>query len=332
MPWFAAAPLFLFSLLATLIAAQLFARRLDRLGVRFGFPETLIGLLTALAADGPELASALFALAKGAHNVSIGVLVGSNAFNLAAMIGVSVLLAGCVRLRLEALLLEGVFGALVTLLAAAVLLGWIAAPIAAVAAAGLAVPYLLTVVGGSELILRGRRLLGASESRLLGVTLAQRPRHTSGPQTDRPTHHLLGLVVFDITVIVAGSAGMVQAALALGDHWHVSRAALGVLVLAPLTSIPNAMTGVRLGRAGRSAALIGEAFNSNTINLAGGVLIPALLTPLATLDGTATLQLACLLVMTFLCLGLLADPRGMRRAGALVLIGLYAGFVVTQLV
>jgi cation:H+ antiporter len=195
----------------------------------------------------------------------------------------------------------------------------------------MAVPYLVLVVGCSELLLRARSRLSASESRLLGMALAQRPRRrATGESGDRPTHHLLGLVLVDLTMIIAGSAGMVQSALALGDRWHVSRAVLGVLILAPLTSIPNAITGVRLGRAGRAAALIGEAFNSNTINLAGGVIIPALLVPLAALDATATLQLAWLVVMTGICLALLADPRGLRRGGALALIAMYAGFVATQ--
>src|SRR5579859_1214737 len=142
MSWIAATPLFIVSLVVTLTAAQLFARRLDRLGVRFGFPEALIGLLTALAADGPEISSALFALFRGAHNVSVGLLVGSNAFNLAAMIGVSALLAGCVRLRREALMLEGLFGAAITLLAAAVLLRWLSPGLAAALAVCLLVPYL----------------------------------------------------------------------------------------------------------------------------------------------------------------------------------------------
>ena len=91
-----AVPLFAVSLAVTLAAARLFARRLDRLGIRFGFPEALVGLLTALATDGPEVTTALVALAKGAHSVSVGVLVGSNAFNLAATIGLSALLAGSV--------------------------------------------------------------------------------------------------------------------------------------------------------------------------------------------------------------------------------------------
>src|SRR4029077_14722935 len=94
----AAAPLFVLSLAVTLLAARLFARRLDHLGVRFGFPEALIGLLTALAADAADISSALSALIRGAHDWSVGVLVGSSSFNLAAMIGVSGLLAGCVAI------------------------------------------------------------------------------------------------------------------------------------------------------------------------------------------------------------------------------------------
>src|SRR6478672_656844 len=58
-----ALPLFCLSLAVTLGAAGLFADRLDHLGPRIGLSEPLVGLLTALAADGPEIASALIALA-----------------------------------------------------------------------------------------------------------------------------------------------------------------------------------------------------------------------------------------------------------------------------
>jgi len=322
----AAAPLFVLSLTVTLLAARLFARRLDHLGVRYGFPEALIGLLTALAADGPEISSALYALIRGAHDVSIGVLVGSNAFNLAAMIGISGLLAGCVRVARGALVVEGSIGVAITLLAAAVLLGWLGAASAALIAVVLLVPYLLIVLGGL------RSMAGRSETiARLASSLSQRPVGGRGESRSNPTHHLLALIVLDVGLIIAGSAGMVQTALSLGDSWQVSRAALGVLVLAPLTSIPNAMTGVRLGLASRSAALVGETFNSNTINLGGGVIAPALFTGLAALTATAKLELAWLLGMTVATVALLARRGGMRRPGASLLILLYVGFVAVEL-
>ena len=286
-----AIPVFAVSLAVTLASARLFASRLDRLGVRFGFPEALIGLLTALAADGPEIASALFALTKGADTVSVGVLVGSNAFNLAAMIGVTGLLVGSVRLRREALLLEGLVGAAITVIAAAVLLRWMSAAIAAALAALLLMPYLLIVIGGGELLAHHRYIGRLTQPLAQALDQRSRTDRQRIPSSD-PTRHLLALILLDVTLIVAGSAGMVQSALALGDRWHVSSAVLGTLVLAPLTSIPNAITGIRLGIARRGAALVGETFNSNTINLGAGVIVPALFVSLSALSSRAAVPTA----------------------------------------
>ena len=332
MPPALAAPLFLVSLIVTLAAARLFARRLDRLGVRFGFPEALIGLLTALAADGPEISSALFALFKGAHDVGVGVLVGSNGFNLTAMIGLSALLTGRVRLPREVLLLEGTVALLVTVVAGALLLGWLSPGIAAGCGVLVLIPYLVLVLVGARLLDRH-----ADRPRSLAARLAGALHEHPGPERPpdaltNPTHHLLALIVLDVAVIVAGSAGMVQTALTLADHWHISGAILGVLILGPLTSIPNAATAVRLGRAGRGAALVGETFNSNTINLAAGVIIPSLFVTLAAISTVGKVQLGWLLVATLLTLFLLGRPGGMRRAGAAALIVMYFAFVVGTLV
>lgn len=324
-----AAPLFVVSLAVTLAAARLFARRLDRLGIRFGFPEALVGLLTALAADGPEVTSALVALAQGAHNVSVGVLIGSNAFNLAAMIGLSALLAGSVWLPREVLVLEGLIGAAITLVAVAVLLRWLAPVVAAILAACVVVPYVGLLIRGPRPLTRG--LLPHRLAEPLAVALEQRkhPDRPVGASPD-PTH-LLARIVLDVVLIVAGSIGMVQAALALSDRWGIARPVLGVVILAPLTSIPNALTAVRLGLASRGSALVGEAFNSNTINLAVGVVAPALFVSLAGLSGTAEVAVWWLIAMTALTLVLLALPGGMRRLGAAALLLSYLGFVAFYL-
>jgi cation:H+ antiporter len=316
----------------TLAAARLFARRLDRLGVRFGFPEALIGLLTALAADGPEISSALFALAKGAHDVGVGVLVGSNGFNLAAMIGLSAVLSGRVRIPREVLALEGAVGLLVTVLASALLLGWLGPAAASGLSAIVLLPYLTLVIGGARLLERRAHRPRSPVARLARA-LHEHPGPERPPDTStNPTHHLVALIVADLALIVAGSAGMVESALTLGSHWHISNAILGTLILGPLTSIPNAATAVRLGLAQRGAALVGETFNSNTINLVAGVILPSLFVTLAAVGTLGKLQLAWLLAANLLTLGLLARPGGMRRTAGAALIGLYFAFAAGTLV
>lgn len=323
-----ALPLLVLSLTLTLAAARTFARRLDRLGVSFGLPEAVIGLLTALAADGPEISSALIALVKGQHGVSVGVLVGSNAFNLAAMVGVSALLAGAVTVRRGALVLEGAMGLLATLLAAAVLLGDVVPWVAMIVLVGASAAYLFALMRGSAVRLRspssGNARKGTAEDDHGQST------HRKQEVADARAHHALW-IVSDVALILAGSFGMVEAAVALGGHWDISGALIGVLLLGPLTSIPNAATGVRLGLGRRGSALVSETLNSNTINLGAGVIAPALFTSVVVSTDTGRIGLAWLLVMTVLCLACLAREGGARRGTGIALVLMYVGFVAVQL-
>ena len=324
-----ALPLFVVSLAVTLGAAATFARRLDRLGARFGLPEVVIGLLTAVAADGPEISSALAALSKGSHAAGVGVIVGSNAFNLAAMIGLSALLAGGVRVARQTLILEGSVGLAVTAVVIALLLGALSATVAVAILACVLAPYLALVIGGPQLAARFRVPL---LDRMVEHA-AQEGEDRQSPHSEAhfATHRQISLMALDVLLIVIGSIGMVQAALSLGGRWGIGPALVGALVLGPLTSLPNAFTGVRLGLAKRGAALVSETLNSNTINLVAGVAIPSLFVELTAHSSTDRLDVALLAAMTAVTLALLGPRRGIGRRGGAAVVGLYAVFVAIQL-
>jgi cation:H+ antiporter len=324
-----ASPLFVLSLVVTLAAAAVFAGRLDRVGVQLGMPEALLGLLTAVAADGPEIAAAVAALVSGARGVSLGVVAGSNIFNLAAMIGLGALLAGRVHLPRAALVLEGTVAGLCTLSAVALILGLMSAPIACLLFAVVLVPYTVLLVRGPGAV---RRLaLPKRFARHLAHALAERehPPTRVGSELEEARSHALPMLAA-VALIVAGSVGMVQTALTLADAWHVPRTLVGVLVLAPLTSIPNAYTGVRLGLGHRGSALVSETLNSNTINLAGGVVVPGLFVSLGAVSTSVRIDVAWLLATTVAALLLLGGRRGMSRAGGASIVSLYLVFVAVQ--
>jgi cation:H+ antiporter len=326
-----ALPLFVVSLAVTLSAAATFARRLDQLGAKFGLPEVIIGLLTAMAADGPEVSSALAALSKGAHEAGVGVIVGSNAFNLAAMVGLSALLAGRVRVGRETLIVEGSAGLAVTAIGIALLLGALSAILAVVLLACVLVPYLALVIAGPRLATRLRVPRAVHRVIDHAVEEGEHPGR-SHPAAHFATHRQVALMVLDALLIVVGSVGMVQAALSLGERWGIGSALIGALVLGQLTSLPNALTGVRLGLAKRGAALVTESLNSNTINLVAGVAVPSLFVTLTAHSTTERLDLALLAVMTAATVALLRRPHGMRRGGGAAVVALYFLFVLIQLV
>src|SRR5207253_9878631 len=146
-----AAPLFVASIALMLLASAVFARRLDRIGLRLGLPEALLGLLTALAADAPEVSSAIAALVQHEHALAVGVVVGSNAVNLAAMLGVSALVACRVRARHETLELEAFVGLWLLAVMLVVVSGGVAATTGGVLVAVVAVPYVLLLAAGPRL-------------------------------------------------------------------------------------------------------------------------------------------------------------------------------------
>jgi cation:H+ antiporter len=335
-----AIPLFLVSFAATIAAAEFCARRLDELGVRLGMPEALLGFLTALASDAPELASAVVALLKGARDVSLGVVVGSNIFNLAAMIGVSALLVGSVRIRREVALLEGLVALLVTLVSGALVLRWLS-PWPAVALLALfLVPYLVLLARGPDVFRRLPFRLRFATRLAAELDEAYRPQpspaHSApfAPAADElhtgPIWIPATLMVPAVAVIILGATGMVETSLTLATRWHLPHVVVGVFVLATLTSLPDTYMAIRLALARRGLAVVSATFHSNTLNLVGAVMLPALIVAVAPVTGLVKFDLAWLLGITIVAVLLLSRRRGADRPGGILLVAFYLAFVAVH--
>ena len=93
--------------------------RLERVGERLEISEALLGILAALAADAPEITASITALLHHQATVGAGVVLGSNVFNLAALLGLGAVVAGRIHLHRKVVLFSG---AVAMLVAAACLL------------------------------------------------------------------------------------------------------------------------------------------------------------------------------------------------------------------
>jgi cation:H+ antiporter len=323
-----AIPVFLASIALMLGASAVFAQRLDHIGLRLGLPETLLGLLTALAADAPEISSAIAALVQGQHAVAVGVVVGSNAFNLAAMLGLSAIVAGRVRARHEALELEAFVGLWFVAVMLAVAAGGLGATAGAWLVAAVAIPYVALLTVGPRI---ARRLpLGGAESRFIHRSFGEAHRHARPLDSRHEAGRLAVILLLALSVIVAGSVAAVRAATDLAHAWSVPDALVGVIVLAILTSLPNAWTGVRFGLQQRGSALMSETLNSNSINIVAGLALPAALGALAGFSRLVIFDLAWLFAMTAAALVLFGKREGAGRTAGVFLVVLYAVFLAVQ--
>jgi len=317
----------------TLGAGEGLVRGIDAIGAGLGLNGGLMGLLTALGADSPEIAAALVALFTGASDVGVGVIIGSNIVNIAALLGLSAVIAGRVSIASDQLGLHGGAALMVTLIVGAEVLQVIPALLAGGLLLLILVPYV------AILALRPRQV-GALPAPIRVPLHALMPRPEEDPATrggdrgddDAGLGRNLLLVAGALAVIAGGSIGLVQATLTLGDAFGLPRGLVGVLILAGLTGLPNAYTAVRLARQGRGPAVVSEALNSNTINLVVGIGLPALLIGLGRPGHYVPLELAWLIGMTVVVLALLARGGGLNRAEGAALLGLYLAFVAVRVV
>ena len=99
---------FLAGAVVSLATSWVLVSRLERVGARLGLSEALLGVLAALAADSPEVTAAVTAIVEHQSRIGAGVVIGSNVFNLAALLGLAAMVAGWVGFHRRVVVLAGV--------------------------------------------------------------------------------------------------------------------------------------------------------------------------------------------------------------------------------
>ena len=317
--------LFTGSLILMVVASFVLTTALERVGTRLHFSESLLGIVTALGADSPEISSAITAVVGGHHDLGIGVVLGSNVFNLAALLGVSALVAGRVKAGRAGLLLDGGVALLVTLVAAALLGSLFPAWVGLLLIGLLMVPYVWVSALSVESV-QGLKLPGPVRGFLARAHEETHDDSKTGETAPKATAFEILTLVPTLFAIVAASQGLVSSTVALAARFALPHAVAGTLGVAALTGIPNAIAAVGLARRGRGAAVVTETFNSNTLNVVAGIGLPAAIIGLGTVSAGAFHALWWLLGMTVLAVVLTAWRGGLGRIGGSVLILLYAIF------
>jgi cation:H+ antiporter len=312
--------------LVSLASSWLLVSRLERIGDRIGISEALLGLVAALAADAPEVTAAITALAGGEHQVGAGVVLGSNVFNLAALLGLAAIVAGHIALHRRVVLLGGTVAVWVAGACLAALLG-LAPGIALALAAVALVPY--GAVLGSE----GRGLpVPRTWRRWLMAAVAEEEQELEGV-IDRThgTPRDVILAGLSLLLVVVGSVAMERAASALGRDFAVPQIVVGGLVLAAVTSLPNAVAAIYLAAKRRGAAVLSTALNSNALNVVVGLLIPATILGLGAPSSEAILTGAWYAGLTVVALLFAYGDRGLLRDAGVLIVAAYFVFVASLL-
>jgi cation:H+ antiporter len=317
---------FLGGALVSLATSWVLVTRIERIGARLHASEALLGLFAALAADTPEITSAISALVHHQQDIGVGVVLGSNVFNLAALLGLGAVVAGGIGLHRRVVLFEAVVAIWMAMVAVLTVAGPLSAPAGLVLSLSVLVPY--TLLSGSSLSRRGGTTGLSRIQKWLSAAIAEEELELRQAILPRRAGSAdFGTAVMALVVVVAASVIMERAASSLGNRLYVPGIVVGTLVLAAVTSLPNAVAAVHLARRGRGAASLSTALNSNAINVAVGLLLPATILGVGRTTPEASQVAFWYLGMTALTVLLAYRGRGLRIYAGAAIIAAYGVFV-----
>jgi cation:H+ antiporter len=326
----------------TLFGAAKYTRLLERLAEHEHFSLELLGFLGALGANIPNYVAALAAF-FGRHGLlGIGIIVGSNVYNVAVI------------LALATLATPGRKGIVLSELAARQVrhLAWLVA--------FMGVALLALVLYGDSLMpghQEGQALLNLLIVGLFALVVRDALRPNPRVETERAsemTHQLapedqhavmvtaadelpplpfrtilLAMLALGLTLL--GVIVMVQAAEVSAAQLHLPSLILSLVVLAVATSLPNTVVAYQLARSEGGSTSVEEILSSNAINLTLGVSIPLLVLPMRVHPGLLTELDLPLLAALGLCVVAFVYTRRIPRWAGIGLFAVYAAWIALHL-
>ncbi|BCL83693.1 sodium:calcium antiporter [Ktedonobacteria bacterium brp13] len=332
---------FVLSLLLAIGASAWFTRRLEVLSDLWQWSPGLLSLLGALGANIPNYVASIAAIIAGQMVVGMGIIIGSNIYNIAVILGISTFASpgrrGIVLLHTEAQDVSqvGVL-TLAMLFTTAVIVGdrfWQGSlptgnppfPVVHIALIGLS---LLTLGLFSLLCYHA-------------LQRKQHPGHTSQSEREKATSYqatmrwfkvrLLGEMTLALALALGSVILMVQTAQSIAARIALSPAILSLLILAVATSLPNTVVAFTLARTGRASASVEEVLSSNSINVALGIALPFVFWSNTQNDGLLALLDGPLMVVltgiTLLCI----FRRHISHMTGILLVLVYVGWVILHI-
>ena len=282
--------------------AEPLVRGASRIALGAGLSPLVVGLtVVAFGTSAPELVVSMKAALESQSAIAAGNIVGSNIFNIAAILGLSALVCplsvqtGMVRRDMPVLL-----------------------------ASSLLFSALLMLGSGLSRIDGGVLLLGMAGFLWWSVRLGRREADKTADEhpTGKKAVALPALlVVLGLVLLVAGARLFVGNAVLLARQLGMSEAAIGLTIVAAGTSLPELVTSLVAAFRRQTDIAIGNVVGSNIFNVLGIGGAVSLVAPIPSL-AIGWIDLAFMAGLSLLLLPLMKTGRTLARwEGGLLVVG-----------
>ena len=263
--------------------ADKFVEGASALARKMGVSPLLVGLtIVAFGTSMPELAVSVTAALRGANEIAVGNVVGSNMFNLLVVAGLSAVICPLV---MDKMLLRrdwplSIFAAVLLLVAIApdhVIARWEGA-------------VLLVIFA----VILSRQIKAALNDRAQLAAAEAEAAEEAAEMTKSPVLIWVNIVL-GLACIVLGGQLAVNGATGIARMFGLSETLIGLTIVAIGTSLPELVTSIVAARKGQNEIAMGNVIGSNLFNILLILGVSAVITPIPV---QATSIIDCLFLIT----------------------------------
>lgn len=288
--------------------ADKFVEGASALARKMGVSPLLVGLtIVAFGTSMPELAVSVTAALRGANEIAVGNVVGSNMFNLLVVAGLSAVICPLV---MDKMLLRrdwplSIFAAVLLLVAIApdhVIARW--------EGAVLLVIFAVILSRQIKAALNDRAQLAAAEAE-------------AAEMTKSPVMIWVNIVL-GLACIVLGGQLVVNGATGIARMFGLSETLIGLTIVAICTSLPELVTSIVAARKGQNEIAMGNVIGSNLFNILLILGVSAVITPIPV---QATSIIDCLFLIAISVVFYLPARKGkLGRLPGAVMAAMYVAY------
>lgn len=295
--------------------ADIFVEGSSNVAKSLGIPSLLIGLtIVAFGTSAPEAAVSVTASLKGANDISLGNVVGSNICNLLLVLGFSGL-GGCLTAKKKIITRDFVYAIFASIVMFILSFSFFIGKSNATSQVGT-----ITRVDGLILLC----FLGIYLYALIGDAI--RSVREKEDKTKFEWKNIVYIVI-GIAGIILGGQLVVNSATELAEMFKVSQNVIALTIVAIGTSLPELVTSAVAARKGESDIAIGNVVGSNIFNIFFILGISAVVSPIS-YGFDSFIDIIIMLISSVMVYVLTLKNFRIGNKKGLILLGSYVAYMI----
>lgn len=283
--------------------------RIVDIGRALGISQIILGLTVAAAGTSlPEFGSAMISVLTGSPDMGVGVVIGSNIWNIAGIIGISAILSCAVTTDSDEIRRDGFFGLLSTLILSVFMLMGTIGPFTGVVLISIYIVYI------SLLIMKQRRYY---------------TNHMiEGGDANRKT---IATAILSFVGLVVFCRVLVYSAVEIAGILNVPEIIIGLFALAIGTSLAELFVAVSSAMKRMCSLSLGTVLGSNIFNILIGIGVPSLFVKIAVEPLSVMLDAPVLIGVTLTVMYFMWTDMELRREEGVALLSIYIIYAMLRI-